>query len=88
MKTSAGSGKRQLQFQQVLIYFDRIIESGSCYVDKTDLIRGPVSHEDITVSLFTRPRRFVKTLTMTMSDCFFNVTRDSKEIFSELKISE
>ena len=38
--------------------------------------------------LFTRPRRFGKTLTMTMFRDFLDIRQDSREIFSGLKIME
>ena len=39
------------------------------------------------VTRFTRPRRFGKTLMMSMMENFFNVRKDSKDLFEDLKIS-
>lgn len=59
------------------------------YIDKTKLIRE-LLEENFKVSLFTRPRRFGKTLNMSMLEAFFDIRRDSREIFagqkSEVKI--
>ncbi|MDE7200554.1 MAG: ATP-binding protein [Lachnospiraceae bacterium] len=51
--------------------FDRIRERGSFYVDKTRFIKEWwESGSDVT--LITRPRRFGKTLNMSMLECFFS----------------
>ena len=69
-------------------FFDDLISSDTYYVDKTELIYDLLCQEKNKVTLFTRPRRFGKTLTMTMLECFFNITRDSKNLFSGLNISK
>ena len=52
--------------------FKALITGGYYFVDKTDLIRRLIdSHGAVT--LFARPRRFGKTLTMSMVDYFFNI---------------
>lgn len=48
-------------------------ENDLYYVDKTGLIREIVSNSNIKVFLFTRPRRFGKSLNMSMIDAFFNL---------------
>ena len=75
-------------------FFKTIIEKGSYYVDKTLLIRDLIQ-SDAQTTLFTRPRRFGKTLNQIMLKCFFEDerTRDGKKIdnghyFDGLKISE
>ena len=55
------------------------------YIDKTMMIRDFLSYKN-KVSLITRPRRFGKTLNMTMLREFFDITKDSKEIFAGLAI--
>ena len=40
------------------------------------------------VTLFTRPRRFGKTLALSMMESFFDVGRDSAEVFAGMKILE
>ncbi len=56
------------------------------YIDKTGLIRDLIRHWG-TVNLFTRPRRFGKTLNMSMLEHFFSLNGD-KHIFDGLEISE
>lgn len=41
-----------------------------------------------TVTLITRPRRFGKTINISMMSSFFDITKDSKEIFKDTKIVE
>ena len=65
--------------------FDVLRKAGCYYVDKTELIYDLVNSEN-TVSLFTRPRRFGKTLAMSMMESFFDIRRDSKALFSGLDI--
>ena len=60
--------------------FDRLRENNSYYVDKTELLYELVHNTDNAVTLFTRPRRFGKTLTMSMMESFFDIKRDSKEM--------
>lgn len=56
------------------------------YVDKTGLIRDLLSHW-AKVNLFTRPRRFGKSLNMSMLKTFFELGTD-KSFFQNLRISE
>lgn len=57
------------------------------YIDKTDLIYELVHNTKNAVTLFTRPRRFGKTLTMSMMDCFFsNQRNDGETLFAGLNI--
>ncbi|MBQ8133855.1 MAG: AAA family ATPase [Clostridia bacterium] len=67
--------------------FEKIIEDRNYYVDKTDLIRQIII-EGAEVTLFTRPRRFGKTLNMSMLENFFDIRKDSKAIFEGLEISK
>lgn len=62
--------------------------SGDYYVDKTEIIYELVHETDNKVTLFTRPRRFGKTLTMSMLSNFFNIRKSSRDIFHGLKIME
>ena len=66
--------------------FAMLKESGDYYVDKTELIYELVSETDNEVTLFTRPRRFGKTLMMSMMENFFNINKDSKDLFYNLDI--
>ena len=66
--------------------FERLREAGDYYVDKTELMYELVEEQGNEVTLFTRPRRFGKTLTMSMIDNFFNVRKDSRAIFEGLAV--
>ena len=68
--------------------FAALREAGSYYVDKTELIYNLVEQTDNEVTIFTRPRRFGKTLMMSMIENFFNVRKDSKNIFEGLNITK
>jgi len=66
--------------------FEALRQSDGYYVDKTELIYDLVNANN-TVTLFTRPRRFGKTLTMSMLESFFDCSRDSRAVFDGLAIS-
>ena len=66
--------------------FHKVREDGCYYVDKTGLIRELLS-ETFSVSLITRPRRFGKTLAMSMLAEFFDIRKDSGRLFDGLEIS-
>ncbi len=57
------------------------------YVDKTELIYELVNDTKNKVTLFTRPRRFGKTLMMSMMENFFSIRKDSKALFDDLNIA-
>lgn len=63
------------------------IRKNNCfYIDKTDFIREWWENQD-SVTLITRPRRFGKTLNMSMTEYFFSVNHgDSRKYFEELNI--
>ena len=67
--------------------FDVIRQKGSYYVDKSGLIYDLVNGTENTVTLFTRPRRFGKTLNMSMIGSFFDITRDSRAVFEGLEVN-
>ena len=67
--------------------FSEIREGNFYYVDKTEFINELLSNQ-FKVNLITRPRRFGKTLTMSMLEDFFDISRDSKKYFSGLMITE
>ena len=54
--------------------FEKLIENEYYYVDKTLLIKELLDNK-ADVNLFTRPRRFGKTLNMSMLQCFFEDER-------------
>ena len=67
--------------------FERIINEDYYYVDKTLLIEELLINR-APVTLFTRPRRFGKTLNMSMIKYFFDVKNkeENKKLFENLKI--
>lgn len=69
--------------------FERIIKDGYYYVDKSLLIEKILENRT-PVTLFTRPRRFGKTLNMSMIKYFFDVKNkdENKTLFENLKISD
>lgn len=69
--------------------FIALRQSDSYYVDKTELLYELVQESNNAVTLFTRPRRFGKTLTMSMMESFFSIFRkDSREVFDGLHIMQ
>ncbi|MBQ7167366.1 MAG: AAA family ATPase [Treponema sp.] len=66
--------------------FEEVRKTGDYYVDKTGLMYELVEELGNKVTLFTRPRRFGKTLMMSMIDNFFNIRKDSRDIFEGLDI--
>ena len=56
--------------------FEKLISSNGYYVDKTRFLR-PLLEDTGDVALFTRPRRFGKTLTMTMLRDFLKIDREN-----------
>ena len=68
--------------------FADLRNSGKYYVDKTAIIYELVEETENKVTLFTRPRRFGKTLMMNMMSNFFSIRKESKGLFEGLKIAE
>ncbi len=66
--------------------FAQLIRDGYYYVDKTFVVKE-LLEKGSNVNLFTRPRRFGKTLLMDMMKCFFEIG-GPKEVFEGLKISQ
>ena len=66
--------------------FGRIQKENYYYVDKTGLISELIRNGGM-VNLFTRPRRFGKTLNMSMLEHFFSIERD-QSIYDGLEISK
>lgn len=67
--------------------FEDLRKSGDYYVDKTELLYELVENTDNEVTLFTRPRRFGKTLMMSVMNNFFNIEKESRILFEGLAIS-
>ncbi|KYF46707.1 hypothetical protein BE04_01845 [Sorangium cellulosum] len=67
--------------------FRKLRESGLEYVDKTRLIRELIDAEDSQVALLPRPRRFGKTLNLSMLRWFFEKRQeDLSRLFEDLSI--
>lgn len=67
--------------------FEKIRRNHSYYVDKTELLYELLNGTDNEVTLFTRPRRFGKTLMMSMMESFFSIRKaDSSDVFKGLSI--
>ena len=68
--------------------FENIINNNYFYIDKTSFIKEWWEAGD-SVTLITRPRRFGKTLNMSMLECFFSVKyADRGDLFAGLSIWE
>ena len=60
------------------------------FVDKSSLLKiidENIGSEDLKFMCVTRPRRFGKTLTISMLNAYYSKECDSKEIFDKLNIS-
>ena len=67
--------------------FKRVRSDGGYYIDKSALI-DDIIHTAVQVCLFTRPRRFGKTLNLSMLDAYFNEKYTGNTWFDDLRISE
>ena len=68
--------------------FAKIRKYDYYYVDKTGLIVDLLEKETAEVTLITRPRRFGKTMGMSMLANFFDIRKDSQAMFEGLEISK
>lgn len=68
--------------------FEKIRKNDYYYVDKTDLIQTLLKTEPAEITLFTRPRRFGKTLVMSMLASFFDIRRENRDLFKGLKVAK
>ncbi len=68
--------------------FKEIREQNLFFIDKTSLIGDLLAQKGTKVFLFTRPRRFGKSLALSMLSSFFDITKDSGKLFDGLEISE
>jgi len=68
--------------------FEQMIRGGYYYVDKTPFI-GELLDKKGYVNLFTRPRRFGKSLNMSMLQYYLeNLKENQQDLFRDLKISQ
>lgn len=79
---------REIKIPVGISDFKEIREGSYYYIDKTGLISGILKESPAKVILITRPRRFGKTLGMSMLANFFDIEKDSREVFDGLEISE
>ena len=68
--------------------FEKIRKNDYYYVDKTELIQVLLKTEPAEITLFTRPRRFGKTLVMSMLASFFDIRRENRDLFKGLKVAK
>ena len=66
--------------------FRDLRENDSYYIDKTGMLKEYLVDKFDKAVMFARPRRFGKTLTMTMFRDFLDINQDSIDIFSDLEI--
>lgn len=67
--------------------FEKIRSNGSYYIDKTRFIEE-LLNDSFEVMLFTRPRRFGKTLMLQTLESFFGIGKEGRQLFEGLYISE
>ena len=79
-------GKEKRRLPVGVENFEQLMEDKYYYVDKTRLVSELLRNGGI-VNLFTRPRRFGKTLNMSMLEHFFSIERE-QSIFDGLNISK
>lgn len=68
--------------------FAELRENNMYYVDKTGLIKDILDSNRFGIYLFTRPRRFGKTVNLSMLDAFFNISYEGNNWFDDLEISK
>ncbi|WP_342979296.1 MULTISPECIES: AAA family ATPase [unclassified Ruminococcus] len=67
--------------------FEKIRSDGFYYIDKSGLI-AEILNTKAEVTLITRPRRFGKTMCMSMLENFFDIRKDGKSLFEGLEIAK
>ena len=86
-ETSRGENMKHKPLPIGVEDFKRLVDNGYYFVDKTLMIKELLENKG-TVNLFTRPRRFGKTLNMSMLQRFFEATEKSNAyLFDGLKIA-
>lgn len=78
---------RKLNIQVGISDFVKLRQDNCYYIDKSGLIVDLLQRSAAEVTLITRPRRFGKTLSMSMLASFFDIRRDSHELFADLEIA-
>ena len=86
-ETSRGENMKHKPLPIGVEDFKRLVDNGYYFVDKTLMIKELLENKE-SVNLFTRPRRFGKTLNMSMLQRFFEATENSNAyLFDGLKIA-
>ena len=86
-ETSRGENMKHKPLPIGVEDFKRLVDNGYYFIDKTLMIKELLENKE-TVNLFTRPRRFGKTLNMSMLQRFFEATEKSNAyLFGDLKIA-
>src|SRR6056297_3359200 len=67
--------------------FEELVKNNYYFVDTTRMI-GDIYRDGAKIVLLTRPRRFGKTLNMSMLSYFFDNRKKSSELFSDLAVSD
>lgn len=70
-----------------VVDYETLKKQNYFFIDKSMMIYDFLTRKS-TVTLITRPRRFGKTINMSMMASFFDMTKDSKELFKDTKIVE
>lgn len=78
----------RLNIQVGISDFTKLREDNCYYIDKSGLIVDLLQKSSAEVTLITRPRRFGKTLGMSMLASFFDIRRDSRALFTGLEITQ
>ena len=78
---------KKLNIQVGISDFVKLRQDNCYYIDKSGLIVDLLQRSAAEVTLITRPRRFGKTLSMSMLASFFDIRMDSRELFADLEIA-
>lgn len=79
---------RELNFPVGISDFEEIRKNGYYYIDKSGLIKELLDSTGTEVTWITRPRHFGKTLGMSMLENFFDIRKDSRQLFEGLEIAK
>ena len=79
---------RELSIPVGVSDFEEIRKNGYYYIDKSGLIKELLDSTGTEVTWITRPRRFGKTLGMSMLENFFDIRKDSRKLFEGLEIAK
>lgn len=79
---------RELSIPVGVSDFEEIRKNGYYYIDKSGLIKELLDSTGTEVTWITRPRRFGKTLGMSMLENFFDIRKNSKKLFEGLEIAK